>query len=73
MATERLWGSRFKESPDEAFIRFISGRDVQGLPPCDELLIPYDLWGSRAHAVMLWKQGIVPSDDARLIVQGLRD
>lgn len=73
MAEERLWGSRLKESPDEAFIRFISGRDVQGLPPCDELLIPYDIWGSRAHAIMLWKQGIIPREDARLIIEGLRE
>ena len=64
MSVERLWGSRLQEESDEEFIRFISGRDVRGLPPCDELLIPYDLWGSRAHAVMLWRQGIISQEDA---------
>ena len=73
MCAERLWGSRLKESPDEKFIEFISGRDVKGLPPCDEVLVPYDVWGSRAHAVMLWKQGIVPEADARRIIQGLHE
>ncbi len=73
MCAERLWGSRLKESADEAFIRFISGRDVKGLPPCDDVLIPYDIWGSRAHAVMLWKQGIIPQEDARRLIEGLRE
>ncbi|MBN2466712.1 MAG: argininosuccinate lyase [Deltaproteobacteria bacterium] len=73
MKIERLWGSRLKESPDEAFIEFISGRDVRERPPCDAVLVPYDIWGSRAHAVMLWKQGIVPTEDAQKIISGLHD
>ncbi|MFH0811531.1 MAG: argininosuccinate lyase [Pseudomonadota bacterium] len=73
MKVERLWGSRFKEKPDEEFIKFISGRDIRGLPPCDELLISYDIWGSRAHALMLWKQGIIPREDAQIIIKGLRE
>lgn len=73
MKVERLWGSRLKESPDETFIRFISGRDVQALPPCDEVLIPYDLWGSRTHAAMLWKQKIIPTKDAQQLIRGLKE
>jgi len=71
MKVERLWGSRFKEKPDEAFIQFISGRDIRSLPPCDEVLIPYDIWGSRAHAVMLEKQGIISREDGQSIIKGL--
>jgi argininosuccinate lyase len=73
MKVERLWGSRFKENPDEEFIKFISGRDIRGLPPCDEMLIPYDIWGSRAHAVMLWKQGIISPEDAQTLAKGLHE
>lgn len=73
MSVERLWGSRLQEKSDEDFIRFISGRDVRGLPPCDESLIPYDLWGSRAHAVMLWKQGIISREDTQILVKGLHE
>jgi len=73
MKVERLWGSRFKEKPDENFIKFISGRDIRPLPPCDEVLIPYDIWGSRAHAVMLWKQGIISREDAQNIIKGLHE
>lgn len=73
MCAERLWGSRLKESPDEKFIEYISGRDVKALPACDEVLVPYDVWGSRVHAVMLWKQGIVPEADAKLIIEGLHE
>jgi argininosuccinate lyase len=73
MKVERLWGSRLKEAPDKEFIKFISGRDIQGLPPCDELLIPFDIWGNRAHTIMLWKQGIISQNDAHLIITGLKE
>ncbi|MCX8012590.1 MAG: hypothetical protein N3A64_05515, partial [Desulfobacterota bacterium] len=66
MTIERLWGARLKEKPDEKFIEFISGRDIRGLPPCDEVLIPFDLWGNRAHTIMLWQQGIIHYKDAQL-------
>ena len=73
MKVERLWGSRLKEPADKEFIKFISGRDIQGLPPCDELLIPFDIWGNRAHTIMLWKQGVISHNDARLIITGLKE
>jgi argininosuccinate lyase len=73
MKVERLWGSRLNEAPDKEFIKFISGRDIQGLPPCDELLIPFDIWGNRAHTIMLWKQGIIAQKDAHLIITGLKE
>jgi len=69
---ERLWGERFDVVPPREIIEFLSGRDVRGLPPCDERLIPYDLWGSRAHVLMLWRQGILSKRDAKKILQGLR-
>lgn len=72
MKIEKLWGGRFKEMPSKEMIDFLSGRDVTTLPPCDERLIPYDLWGSRAHVLMLVKQKIISKKDGRRILKGLR-
>jgi argininosuccinate lyase len=70
---KRLWGKRFEKEPSALAEAFTSGRDVRGVPPADERLIPYDLWGSRAHVVMLARQRIIPRRDARLLVAGLRE
>jgi len=73
MKTERLWGKRFGKKLAALAEALTSGRDVRGVPAADERLIPYDLWGSRAHVVMLAKQKIIPRREARLLVRGLRE
>lgn len=73
MKIEKLWGGRFKELPSREMIHFLSGRDVKGIPPCDERLIPYDLWGDRAHVLMLCQQGILLKQDGKKILKGLRE
>jgi len=73
MKIERLWGGRFKELPSNEIINFLSGRDTKGVPPCDERLIQYDLWGNTAHALMLFKQGILSKEETKKIIQGLRE
>ena len=70
---KRLWGKRFQKGPSALAEAFTSGRDVHGIPPADERLIPYDLWGSRTHVVMLARQRIIPRRDARLLTAGLRE
>lgn len=63
----KLWGGRFSKSTDklvEAFTESIS---------FDSRLVEHDIRGSIAHARMLGKCGIIPEDDARKIVQGLRE
>ena len=70
---EKLWGSRFKKQPSALFEKFTAGRDMRGSLPADEKLIAYDLWGNRAHAVMLAKQGIISRSEARTLIQGLRE
>ncbi|MGB9627428.1 MAG: argininosuccinate lyase [Thermodesulfobacteriota bacterium] len=72
MKIEKLWGGRFKEMPSNEMIDFLSGRDVKGIPPCDERLIPYDLWGNQAHVLMLCKQKIISRQDGKKILKGLR-
>jgi len=54
-------------------MEFLSGRDVKGIPPSDQHLVEYDIWGSKAHAIMLWRQGIISEDDARVILRGLTE
>ena len=71
MKIEKLWGARFEEMPSKEMVDFLSGRDVRGIPPCDERLIPYDLWGSRAHVLMLCRQEILSKQDGKKILQGL--
>jgi argininosuccinate lyase len=73
MKVKKLWGARFEALPSQEIIDFLSGRDVKGTPPCDERLIPYDLWGSRAHVLMLYRQNILSRQEAKKILKGLRD
>jgi len=73
MKIEKLWGGRFEKLPSKEMIDFLSGRDVKGLPPCDDALVPYDLWGSRAHVIMLCHQGILSKGDGKKILKGLRE
>jgi argininosuccinate lyase len=72
MKIDKLWGGRFEKLPSKEMVGFLSGRDVKGIPSCDEALIPYDLWGSRAHVVMLCHQGILSKQDGKKILKGLR-
>ena len=73
MKVDKLWGGRFEELPSKEMVDFLSGRDVKGNPPCDERLIPYDLWGNRAHVLMLCQQAILSKQDGKKIVRGLRE
>ena len=73
MKIDKLWGGRFEELPSQEMVDFLSGRDVKGIPPCDERLIPYDLWGNRAHVLMLCRQGILLKQDGKKILKGLRE
>jgi argininosuccinate lyase len=73
MNVERLWGKRLGKRPAPIAQVFTSGRDVRGLSPADERLVPYDIWGSRAHVVMLAKEKIFPGKVARQLVRGLRE
>jgi argininosuccinate lyase len=73
MKIKKLWGKRFEKEPSSLAEALTSGRDVRGGLPADERLIPYDLWGSRAHAVMLAEQKIIPKRAARTLIMGLRE
>ena len=67
----KLWGGAFEQSPEEDVITFTEGRDVNGQEAVDYKLLPYDIWGNKAHCIMLFEAGIISKSDAKMILQGL--
>ena len=67
----QIWGSHLKNKPNEQNVLFCAGRDVQGLPMADELLLPFDIWTNRAHCIMLQRQGLIPTESLGSILAGL--
>lgn len=66
-----VWGHRLSEKPEELSIIYSSGRDVKAIPMADELLIPFDIWNTEAHDIMLYKQNIINRDEVKVILQAL--
>ncbi|MGC8668702.1 MAG: argininosuccinate lyase [Chthonomonadales bacterium] len=62
----RLWGGRFSAPPHEAVDRLNSSLRF------DARLWPYDIQASIAHARMLGRQGILTSEEAEALAEGLR-
>ncbi|XP_075648552.1 argininosuccinate lyase, chloroplastic [Castanea sativa] len=61
----KLWGGRFEESVTDAVERFTESISF------DKELYKQDIMGSRAHASMLAKQGLMSMSDRDSILQGL--
>jgi argininosuccinate lyase len=61
----RMWGGRFSEGPDRIMAEINASIDF------DRKLYRQDIQGSKAHARMLARQGIIGGDDAEKIVAGL--
>ncbi|NOY56712.1 MAG: argininosuccinate lyase [Actinobacteria bacterium] len=59
-----LWGGRFQEPPDEAMWRFT-------VDHADRRLLGVDIEGSLAHVKMLGRVGILSSEQAGRLVEGL--
>ena len=60
-----MWAGRFQKALDEKADDFNSSLRV------DKRMYAQDIKGSMAHALMLEKQGILPSSDVDLIIDGL--
>ena len=73
MKVDKLWGSRSYREPPRRIIDFLAGRDVEGVPPSDRDLVESDIWGSKAHAIMLCRQGVVSEEDLKVMLRGLRE
>lgn len=62
----KLWGGRFLKGSDRQFEEFNASIQF------DQLLAPWDIIGSIAHAKALAKCGILANDEADTIVAGLK-
>ncbi|MGB9595093.1 MAG: argininosuccinate lyase, partial [Candidatus Poribacteria bacterium] len=67
-----VWGHRLAGKPEELAVMYSAGRDVKPIPMADEILIPYDIWNTTAHDIMLYKQSILNIDDIKLILSSLQ-
>ncbi|MBD8976173.1 argininosuccinate lyase [Veillonella magna] len=63
----KLWGGRFTKGTDKAVEDFTSSIGF------DARMYAEDIAGSKAHATMLAKQGIISEADAKAIVDGLTE
>src|SRR3954467_14757862 len=63
--SNKMWGGRFSERPDEIMEEINVSIDV------DRHLFAQDIAASKAHAAMLAAQGIITASDATSIGQGL--
>jgi argininosuccinate lyase len=66
-AGRKPWGGRFTEATNRLVEEFTASI------PYDWRLYPYDITGSRAHAAMLAKTGIITKKEAARIIRGLDD
>ena len=63
--SNKMWGGRFAQPPDAVMAEINASIDF------DRHLYRQDIAGSKAHAAMLAKQGIIAAEDAAKIAQGL--
>jgi argininosuccinate lyase len=63
--TNKMWGGRFKSGPDAIM------QEINASISFDKRLYAQDIAGSKAHAAMLARQGIVSKADANEIRRGL--
>ncbi|MEV4443411.1 argininosuccinate lyase [Streptomyces sp. NPDC049577] len=61
----RLWGGRFADGPAEALAKLSASVHF------DWRLAPYDIAGSRAHARVLHKAGLLTGDELERMIAGL--
>jgi argininosuccinate lyase len=61
----KMWGGRFAMSPAELMV------EINASIGFDKAMAPQDIAGSKAHAEMLARQGIISRADAREILKGL--
>ncbi len=62
---QAMWGGRFSDKPAELM------QAINVSIGFDRRLAAQDLEGSRAHAAMLQKTGVISSEDAKAILEGL--
>lgn len=71
-SVHKLWGAAFGKKPKEQAVLFAAGRDIQPLPPADEILIPYEIEASLAYVQALANQKIIDQKTLEKLVAGLK-
>ena len=66
-----VWGHRLDGKPEELSISYCAGRDVKVIPMADEILIPFDIWNTESHNIMLYRQGIISREELGVILSAL--
>ena len=64
-SANKMWGGRFEVSNDDLMVAINASIDY------DRAMAPQDIRGSKAHADMLVRQGIISKADAKEILRGL--
>ncbi|MCA9430858.1 MAG: argininosuccinate lyase [Candidatus Omnitrophica bacterium] len=64
-------GSGKVQDVRERIVSFCAGRDVAGLPACDQALVQQDIATNEAALLALSKAGILNSDEAKKLAQAL--
>ncbi|HEX3730205.1 MAG TPA: argininosuccinate lyase [Opitutaceae bacterium] len=64
-SSQATWGGRFGAGPAELMLRFSESVSV------DRRLAPFDIAGSKAHAAMLARVGLLSRAEAKAIARGL--
>ena len=67
---DTLWGGHLSAPPAEENVLFCSGRDVRPVPEADRELLPFDLWVSEVHGLMLYRAGILTKSEIRSLFGG---
>ncbi len=70
-SSKTVWQARMKRPPSALHVAYTAGWDVCQRPMADAVLIPYDLWLNQAHALMLYRSGIIERNIHRKIQQAL--
>ncbi|MFP4661980.1 MAG: argininosuccinate lyase [Halanaerobiales bacterium] len=63
----KLWGGRFNKETDQLVHQFNASINF------DKRLYHYDIMGSKVHAEMLVKQGIISEEEGTKIISGLKE
>jgi len=64
-SANKMWGGRFTSSPAAIM------EEINASVGFDKALAPQDIRASKAHAAMLGKQGIIATEDAARVTEGL--
>ncbi len=67
-----VWKARTGKRPDPLILALCAHRDITPVPPADEALLPHDIHGNMAHALMLARAKIITRPALRRLLTALK-